>query len=139
MDDPDTVDLQPPQPKETIGEIRCPECNITTPGIVSMDVPWYIYLVGILGLLLIGKLFIILIPFLVLTMKNQIRRCPECHGILEAKNMFSVESLDDEVFTFKLSDMIIILKKKYLYVFVVVLFGVLCAMYYYSNSAVDPR
>lgn len=59
--------------------------------------------------------------------------------LLEAKNMFSVESLDDEVFTFKLSDMIIILKKKYLYVFVVVLFGVLCAMYYYSNSAVDPR
>ena len=72
-------------------------------------------------------------------MKNQIRRCPECHGILEAKNMFSVESLDDEVFTFKLSDMIVVLNRKYLYLFVVILFGILCAMYYYSNSAIDPK
>jgi len=94
--------------KENKGLIVCPECNISTPGIVSNDVPWYIYIVGILGLFIIGKLFLIVVPFLVLTLKNQIRRCPECHDVLEQKNLFSIESLNDEVFTLKLSDVVIV-------------------------------
>lgn len=124
----DSLEIDDNKPEETDnkGLILCHECNIMTPGIVSNDVPWYIYIIGIIGLFIIGKLFLIVVPFLVLTLKNQIRRCPECHDVLENKNLFSIESLNDEVFTLRLSDIVIVLDRKNAYILSGLLFFILC-------------
>lgn len=132
--------IQHQEPKQNIeGEIICVECNIKTAGIVTTENPWYIYMITLVGLFIIGKYFIQLAPFVFLTMKNQIRRCPECHDIIETKNMFSVEKLAEDIITFKLSDIVIVLSRKNAYIALSVLAFILLIMVYQNNSGTESK
>lgn len=79
------------------GSIRCEDCNIMTPGIITTEIPVIVYLVTMISLIFIGKWTFLIAPVVFLVLKNQIRRCPECQMIIETKILFSVKSTHDAV------------------------------------------
>lgn len=79
------------------GSIRCEDCNITTPGIITTEIPVIVYMATMISLIIIGKWTFLVAPVVFLVLKNQIRRCPECQMIIESKILFSVKSTHDVV------------------------------------------
>lgn len=131
------------------GIVKCEECNLLTPGIITTEIPVFVYLGCMILLFFIGKYTFIIAPVVFLVLKNQIRRCPECQMIIESKLLFSIKSTHDAVramshqsltskyFTLKCNDMIVVIHKKWAMIFLCVV-GLLTASFISYEEFIAP-
>lgn len=100
--------------KEIEGSVVCPDCGVRGPGIVTSEVPLFIFVLNILMLFFIGKWAFLVTPFLFLLIQSQIRTCISCGHIIEQKLQFSVKAVNESVYTLKFSgDLVVVISKRY--------------------------
>jgi predicted RNA-binding Zn-ribbon protein involved in translation (DUF1610 family) len=100
--------------KDIEGSVVCPDCGVRGPGIVTSEVPLFIFVLNILMLFVIGKWAFLVTPFLFLLIQSQIRTCTSCGHIIEQKLQFSVKAVNESVYTLRFSgDLVVVVSKRY--------------------------
>mmetsp|Transcript_4101 Transcript_4101/g.5035 ORF Transcript_4101/g.5035 Transcript_4101/m.5035 type:complete len:195 (-) Transcript_4101:336-920(-) len=83
------------------------------------------YLLTMIAMLLFGFLSLILMPFLVSLTKTAIHRCAKCLNEVQDNSYFGFSSLDDKLFTWTVGSFGVILTRRTILYFVMVITGVL--------------
>lgn len=100
--------------KELQGIVTCPDCGIQGPGIVTNEVPLFIFVGVVVLLFVIGKWAFVVAPFLFLLIHSQIRTCTNCGHIIEQKLQMSIKAVNESVYTMKFSgDLVVVVSKRY--------------------------
>lgn len=119
---------------ELEGSVVCPECGANGPGIITSEIPVFVYAAVLIMILVIGKWAFLIAPFLFLLINSQIRTCNACGFVIEQKMQFSVRSVNEQVYTMKFSgDLVIVISKRYAMIIGSVLLLVFLSIFTYEE------
>ena len=78
-------------------KVKCPFCDAVSNSIIEYRPSLLGYLLTLLGMLVLGFLSLILMPFFVSLTKTAIHRCAKCLNEVKDNSYFGLSSLDDKV------------------------------------------
>ena len=106
-------------------KVKCPYCDAVSNSIVEYQPSLIGYLLTMIAMLLFGFLSLILMPFLISLTKTAIHRCAKCLNSVQDNTYFGFSSLEDKLFTWQFGSFGIILTRRTILYFVLVLTGCL--------------
>ena len=92
--------------------MKCPFCDAVSNSIVEYRPSLLGYLMTMLAILLFGILSLVLLPLLVSVTKQAIHRCAKCLNEVKTNTFFGFNSMEDQVMTFSVGKIGVILTRK---------------------------
>lgn len=118
-------------------DMMCRRCDSKVACFSKSESTYFTLIAACIVILVCGIWSFCVLPFAVPLSKAIVVRCAKCSTKLETKQPFGLFSLQDEIFTLKFGDCIIVMTRTYFLVGLLVILSILT--YYWYGSITPPR